>query len=280
MILIADGGSTKTDWHIIDNDVLHQFHSKGINPFFNTEEQIREEIFASEISNVRTKVKEMHFYGAGMVDDKIKAEAKLIFEGIFTNAEAVTVNDDMLAAARALLGNNSGIACILGTGSNSCLYSGNEIGEKVPALGYILGDEGSGTHLGKAFLNKYFKRGFTDALYAELHAELDLNMSEVITNTYKKQQPNRYLASFTKVIKKYIHKPEIEDLVKQSLNAFIDINLSKYPAYNNQEICFVGSIAYYFKDQLFKVFDERGLKLGKILQSPMEGLVEYHKINK
>lgn len=277
MILIADGGSTKTDWRLLDGEVIHAFHTKGINPFHNDEDQIIEEINKSDIIKMRSNVTEIYFYGAGLVNENVKNILKNIFVKLFPLAGEISVNDDLLAAARALFDNDKGIACILGTGSNSCLFNGVSVEDKVPALGYILGDEGSGAKLGIKLVNTLYKRGFSENLSNQLMQESDLEMTVVLENVYKKHLPNLYLASLTKIIKKHIDNTEVYNLVKELFVEFIDKNISKYNGFENYAIGFVGSIAYHFNDILSQVLKEKGLKLGKIVQAPIDELIAYHR---
>jgi len=279
MILIADSGSTKTDWRLIDKDVVHTFRSKGINPLFNTEDQIIEEINRTDIVKFRSKITTINFYGAGLVNENIKSQANQIFQRLFPFSNSIVVNDDLLGAARSVLGSEQGIACILGTGSNSCFYNGVHIVDKIPALGYILGDEGSGAFLGKSFLNSLFKKDFSVETINAIHAIIDIDMAEVIQHVYKNNLPNRYLASFAKIIKELVQFQEIENLVFNAFSQFIDKNLIKYRGYNEYPIGFVGSVAYHFKDILEKVMSSKGLILGKVLESPMESLLDFHKMN-
>ena len=277
MILIADGGSTKTDWRVLDGDIVHAYYTKGINPFHNNEDQIIEEINKSDLIKIRLSVKEIYFYGAGLVNEGVKNTLKDIFVKLFPTVIKIEVNDDLLAAARSLFNNEKGIACILGTGSNSCFFNGVSIEDKVPALGYILGDEGSGSKLGIKFVNALHKREFSEDLTSELMQESDLEMTIVLENVYKKHLPNLYLASLTKIIKKHIDNTDIYDLVKESLIEFIDKNVSKYKDFKNYNIGFVGSIAYHFEDILIQVLLEKDLQLGKIVQAPIDELITYHR---
>ena len=277
MILIADGGSTKTDWRVLDGEIVHAFHTKGINPFHNNESQIIEEINKSDVIKMRSSINEIYFYGAGLVNDNVKSVLTGMFIKVFPFAVKIEVNDDLLAAARALFGNDKGIACILGTGSNSCLFNGFSIEDKVSSLGYILGDEGSGAKLGIKFINAIYKRELSEDLINQLLQEPDLAIETVLENVYKKHLPNLYLASLTKLIIKYIDNSEIYMLVKDSFIEFIDKNISKYSDFKSYPIGFIGSIAFYFKDVLIKVLDEKNLKIGKVVKAPIDQLIAYHK---
>jgi N-acetylglucosamine kinase-like BadF-type ATPase len=279
MILIADGGSSKTDWRIINKGVNHVFHTRGINPFHNSEDQIMDEIHRSDVIKFRSGITEIHFYGAGLANENIKGELHQIFKKVFPFTQQIYIYDDLLAAARALFKDNQGIVCILGTGSNSCFYNGTVVEDKVPSLGYILGDEGSGARMGIRFINGFFKREFSEELSIKLKKESQLVYADVLDNVYKKHLPNRYLASFTKMMNRYIDYVEVRGIIKESFVQFIDKNVSKYSESKSYPIGFVGSIAYYFRDILEEVMEEKGLKLAGIIQAPIEELINFHTVN-
>lgn len=280
MILVADGGSSKTDWIVVEKDINHFFHTKGINPFHNSEDQIIKEIHSSDLIKFREHITEINFYGAGLASKEIKDDLSKIFNKLFPFTQRININDDLIAAARALFAEGKGIACILGTGSNSCFFNGQEVVDKVPALGYVLGDEGSGAYMGIRFINAYFKREFSEELINILSKENDLQMNSVLENVYKKPLPSRYLASYTKILKKYEEHAEIHKLIKNSFLQFIDKNVSRYPDSILYPIGFVGSIAFYFKDILEEALKERGLQLGKVIKAPIEELITYHSLKK
>lgn len=277
MILIAESGSTKTAWRLIkeDNTVL-SFSLSGINPFHASKEQIAEEIQQSDLMRYRSDIKEVYFYGAGLATDTSKEIITTILREIFTGVRNIQVNDDLIAAANALFGKDKGIACILGTGSNTGLIANGELIEKVPALGYILGDEGSGANMGIRFINAYLKRDFSNELRSRLSVEPMLEMGDILDKVYKQKLPNKYLASLTKLIKKYEDEYEIKYFVKDCFQLFIDKNVKKYPNYMELPIGFVGSVAYHFKTLLLEVLEANDLQFSKIIQSPVDELVKYH----
>lgn len=276
MKLIADGGSTNTDWRLIGDDDAKSFQTKGINPFFNSEEQIIKVINQAELGNYSSSIKEVYFYGAGLATKEAKLYMTNAFKKVFKNAGIIKTNDDLIGAARALLGTNKGIACILGTGSNSCLYNGHTIEDKVPALGYILGDEGSGGYIGIRFINGLLKRQYSDELTAQLNKAADLTMDTILPKVYKEELPNRYLASLTQLINQHIEHPEMYQLVYDAFNAFINKNIRNYKNFTKYPIGFVGSIAYYFKPILNDVLNHHGLNTGKIIKAPIDELVNFH----
>jgi len=276
MILIADSGSTKTDWIILDKKKRYRIETRGINPYFNTREMMAEVISSSDLASYFDSIREIHFYGAGLVTEEVKTQMQQLFKEIFSGAQEVHVYDDLLATARALFQNDAGIACILGTGSNSCFYNGQEVGDKVPALGYLLGDEGSGAYMGKTFLNAIFKRSLPPALTKEITQKHGISAAEVLENVYKKPLPNRYLASYTKIINEYIAHPEIEEIVANAFNDFIEKNISRYQDAKKYPIGFTGSVAFHFKEILETQMKKRNLSLHKIIKAPVDQLALFH----
>lgn len=273
MKLIADSGSTKTDWCVFDtdNDTVVRCSTQGINPFHMTEDAIldilRNELLP-QIKTLCSSIKSIEFYGAGCTIAKITVMEALLTE-IFPSAENVIVGSDMLGAAKALLGNNEGIACILGTGANSCLYDGEKIVSNVSPMGYILGDEGSGAVLGKTFINELYKGGHSDFIYV-FEKETGLTQADIIQKVYREPLPNRFLASLSKFIGAHITDEQwIEDMV---LNCFRDFFKKNVRHYNRKDlsVSFVGSVAYYYKAQLEKAAEMEGYKIGKILKSPLQ----------
>jgi len=276
MILIADGGSTKTDWRIPDGNAVHSFQTKGVNPYFNTEDQICESLSNSDFARFHQKIRAIHFYGAGLTHDNVKNVLIRSFKEIFPSATEISVNSDLLAAGRALFGNDPGIACILGTGSNSGIYKNNEIADKIPALGYILGDEGSGARMGTDFLNALFKRQFPAALEKEILENENITMEDSLEKVYKKDFPNMYLASITQILIKYIHHEPVREIIKNSLEAYFQKNIEKYKDYKSYELGFAGSIAFYFREILEELISEKGMKCRKIIKAPIDELTKYH----
>ncbi|MCM1035388.1 MAG: ATPase [Paludibacter sp.] len=277
MILIADSGSTKTHWCLMAaNGQKSEFFMDGINPFYQTSDAIKNSIsmqLLPQLSHLlwAGTITDVYFYGAGCTPEKKKFVATAI-SACFKKAE-VHVESDMVGAARGLLGRSEGIACILGTGSNSCLYDGTDIVKNVPALGFILGDEGSGAVLGKRLVADLLKNQMTDELKEKFLTQYGVTQADIIENVYRKPFPNRYLASLSKFAAENIENPLIYNLVYDHFNQFVVRNLKQYPAV---PVGFIGSIAYYYKEVLSKVIADNGLQLAQILQSPMSGLIEYH----
>lgn len=276
MIIIADSGSTSTDWRIIDGGEILSFRGNGINPFFTLEDQIVEELQAGELSDYLKDIDEVYFYGTGISNEAMKALMLTAFELVFTNAGSIHIEDDLIAASRALFRSGSGIACILGTGSNSCLYRDGQIVDRVPALGYILGDEGSGARLGISFINALLKRQLPEELSHRLIDEEGLTMDTVLDIVYRKQFPNRYLASLTRIIHAHLEYEEVRKLVTESFQDFYLKNISRYEGHHGLEIGFVGSIAWHFNELLEEVLMNNGISAVKIIQAPIDELVSFH----
>jgi N-acetylglucosamine kinase-like BadF-type ATPase len=278
MILLADSGSTKTDWSLIkDGKLVQKISTKGTNPFFQSKEDIRMEIKEALMPQMPSaEVDELYFYGAGCAfPDKIAVVKEAIGEFIQVKG-AFEVNSDMLAAARGLCGHKPGIACILGTGSNSCFYDGAEIVENVSPLGFILGDEGSGAVLGKILIGDILKNQLSAELQKEFFIKFPMTRSEIINRVYCKPFPNRFLASLSIFYEEHIEDPQIQALLVNNFKSFLKRNVMEYEDYKKYPINFIGSIAYFFKAQLEVATKEMGLELGKVEKSPMEGLIKYH----
>nr|WP_321357336.1 hypothetical protein [uncultured Draconibacterium sp.] len=275
MIVIADSGSSKTDWLFMSLEKEFIINTQGINPFF----QQTEEIFAT-LSNTFTidqkeEVSEVHFYGAGCIKGKTDHVVSDALTKVFPNA-SIAVEDDILGAARALLGKSSGIACILGTGTNSCLYNGSEIVDKVPTLGFILGDEGSGAYLGKLLMNDYFKRAVPEDMKQKMESELHLEMADVLNSVYRQEYPSRYLAKFSEFLSENRNHIYVQNLIKRSFTDFFFRNIERYNDYQNYTVNFVGSIAYHYSDLLKEVAFNRKIEIGNIIEKPINGLKKFH----
>lgn len=278
MILIADSGSTKTDWCTVENnEVVLQVQTKGMNPYFQSEEEIVNEINEQLLPLLHNKpISAIHFYGAGCAFDKIEVMRNALRKSFCFEGE-IEVNSDMLGTARALCGREAGIACILGTGSNSCYYDGKEIVENVSPLGFILGDEGSGAVLGKLMVGSLLKNQLTPGLKEEFLNEYQLTPAEIIDKVYRKPFPNRFLASLSPFLAKHLDDDSVQGLVKEAFAAFFRRNVMQY----RQEKCkvhFCGSIAYYYRELLMSVAEELHIGVGNIVHTPMQGLVAYHSI--
>ena len=258
-------------------EVLQQIFTKGTNPFFQSEEEISNEIAANLLPQLKTpEVDAVYFYGAGCAfPDKIETVRRAILRHLQVKGE-VEVSTDMLAAARGLCGHRAGIACIMGTGSNSCYYDGEKIVQNVSPLGFILGDEGSGACLGKLLVGDILKNQMTPELKEKFLSQFNLTPAGIIDRVYRKPFPNRFLASLSPFLAQNLNEPCIHSLVLNSFKSFLKRNVMQYD-YQNHEVHFIGSVAYYYKDVLAQATDEMGIRLGTILKSPMEGLITYHR---
>ena len=275
MILIADSGSTSTNWVLVEHGKsIQSLFTPGINPFYQTPEEIAGEIATLTLNVKPSSVKAIYFYGAGCVADKIEMVKQAIAQS-FTQSQ-IYVESDLVAAARGLLQHEAGIACILGTGSNSCFYDGKNIVSNVSPLGFILGDEGSGAVLGKKFIADCLKNQLPEELKNKFLTTFGLTANDIINHVYRKPFPNRYLAQFTPFLADNMAEPAIYNLIFDSFTDFFVRNVMQYPNFEEYPVSFVGSIAYYFKDILEVVAFELGITLGEIKQSPLEGLVAFH----
>ncbi len=279
MILIADGGSTKCDWALIDKDSAIFVKTDGMNPYFCSPEQI-EAIMKKQLIKKLPKeslpeISELYFYGAGCREDR-SDYLKDNFQKFLPHTQ-IFIDGDMKGAAIALQGDKKGIACILGTGSASCLFDGQNIIEFAHSLGYILGDEGSGAVLGKRLVSDYFKLQMPEKLRKKFERKYKLTATELNEAVYRKPFPNRFLASFAPFLSQNISEPYAYNLVFDAFMEFMERNITQYTDYKEQTVSFCGSIAYHFSDVLEVVVDEFGMNLGKIIKSPMGELVEFYR---
>ncbi len=276
MILLADGGSTKVDWRLVDgNKEIAQITTKGANPFFRTREDISSELAAILKPAVNGQTLDgVFFFGAGCASPE---KNKIVKDAIADNIRAsyIDVNSDLLAAAKGLCGDRKGIACIIGTGSNSCFYDGNEIKENISPLGYILGDEGSGAVIGRLFLGACLKNQLTPGIKEKFLKEYDLTPTLILDRVYKQPMANRFLASLSPFLINNLGDKTIYNLVYNAFKEFFMKNVMQYD-YKNNETHFTGSVAYHYRDVLRKTGTDLDISVGNIVQSPMEGLIRYY----
>ncbi|MDE7381307.1 MAG: ATPase [Muribaculaceae bacterium] len=277
--LIADAGSTKVEWVALgeDGSVVGRIISDGINALLAEIEDVE-----FSMKNVREQLgqefsyKEVHYYGAGCATDRVCNKMSEILKSVW-DVDSVYVYSDLLGASRALFGNKRGIACILGTGSNSCLYDGKKIDRNVPSLGYVLGDEGSGAALGKRLVSDAFKNQLPDKIREEFLEEYSISLTDILDRVYRTPSPNKFLASLVPFIKKNIWNPYLFSLVHQELTSFIKRNVAMYPGAHSMPIGFMGSIAVVFEDILRDAASKQGYEISTILKAPMDGLIDYHR---
>ena len=276
MILIADSGSTKTDWAVVDNGrQVVAMSTQGINPFHQDAENIAtviEEELLPKMGNIEPEG--IFFYGSGCREDKVEMMCGILGKA-FPQCARIEAQGDLLAAARAVCGEREGIACIMGTGANSCLYDGNRVVENTPPLGYILGDEGSGAVLGKLFVNALFKGQLPSELKDEWLEESGLSLNIIINKVYREPLANRFLASTSRFIHQHLSVEPLERMVVYNFREHFRRNVNQYGR-KDLTVGAIGSVAYYYREQLQKAATVEGYTLGKVMRSPMDGLVRYH----
>lgn len=297
MKLIADSGSTKTDWTLINTphpqrcDVVATFHTQGITPIHQQPDVIRQIIGHELISQLSTFPRasliqsgvlesplmsniEVFFYGSGCTPTHVPMMKRMLGE-VFSS-QNIEVHSDLTAAARALCQHEPGIACILGTGANSCLYDGQDIIQNTPALGYILGDEGSGSVLGRLFMNAIFKNPAFADVRNDYLAKNKLTQADIIQKVYREPMANRFLASTSLYIAEHIDNPLLSELVVQNFRHFFRSNIAPYQR-RDLPVSFVGSMAEHYPDQLAEAARAEGFTLGQVMQHPIEGLTAFHQ---
>ncbi|MDE6556864.1 MAG: ATPase [Duncaniella sp.] len=263
--LIVDSGGNKISWGGALNAV-----TRGFNAVDSGGETLCD--ILAEISGTREDITEIRFFGAGITDDTRREEVKFQLKRFFTKAE-IFVESDLVGAAVALCGDNSGVAAILGTGANSCQWDGQKIVANTPALGYIIGDEGSGAVIGKHFLESYLKHRFS----REIEARVFIDPKEVIENVYREGNPRKYLSSFAPLIRELAGEfEEVNRFALEELKKFFTFNIDPYGVLRGTKVNFTGSIAYHFKDILAKAAEETGYTLGKVIKDPMENLIKFY----
>lgn len=280
MLLIADSGSTKTDWRGVDEDgnQIISVITEGLNPYFSSKEKIVSTIREKIVPMVED-VEKVFFYGAGC---GLAVKANLVKEALDTTVASrirSEVSGDILGAARSLLQNEEGIACILGTGANSCIYDGREIAAIMPSLGYMFSDWGSGTVMSKDLIALLLQEKLPSDILEDFHDTYQLGRAEILDHIYNKPLPNRFLASFTPFLLKYAELPECKEIILGNFTKFFSYYVLRYPSSKKGlKISFTGSIAYRFQSYLLQVADEMDIAVKSIVQHPMDGLVKYHCI--
>jgi glucosamine kinase len=279
MYLIADSGSTKTKWWLVSPDGDHtEYNTMGYNPYYLQSHEIAADIrhaLLPDLEHHLGDIRSVYFYGAGVSTPEACAVIEAALQEVFTDARIDALHD-MLAAARALCGAEAGIACILGTGSNSCLYDGTDITDNVPSLGFVLGDEGSGADLGRELLRRFFYRELPADLHEAFDGQYHLTKGLLLEAVYQKPLPNRYVASYAEFVIAHQKHPVIRELIKGRFAEFVRRQPAKYARSGMLPIHFLGSIAYMCQDIMAEVLADAGLRMGIFLRGPMERLVAYH----
>lgn len=277
-VIIADSGSTKTDWILLEGTkIVKHVKTIGFNPYFQTKDQINLEILnhlKPHIQDYLHQVTEIHYYGTGCSTIE---NCRLIEECLMITLDIsqINVSHDLLAAARALCKREWGIASILGTGSNSCLYDGKHILENVPSTGYLWSDYGGGSQIGKNFIREYFEGSLPSEL-ATAFENAGYNREEILNNVYKKGLPGKYLASVSLFVSKHSEHPFVNKVLVECFDSFFIQQISKYSHSKKYKVHTVGSIGFYYKELIAKVAEKHGYEIGNAIQSPIEGLIEYH----
>ena len=278
MILIADAGSTKTAWMMLNNErmIIGKFESGGLNPTVFDQETMSKNIARNnEILQHAHYIKEIYMYASGVDDQVAREKLEKVLSGIFDKAN-ISIYSDMLAAARATAGNEPGLVSILGTGSNSCYYDGKGIVKSIGYMGYLLMDDASGNWFGKQLLRDYFFKRMPKQLRQQFKNEYKINSKKVLTALYQNPQPNTYLAAFAPFMKQHYKSKYIKDLLYRGFEQFITQELAAYEQYRELQLHFNGSIAYFFQKELLEVIEKHGLIAGKIVKNPVQDLIDFH----
>lgn len=277
MKLIIDSGTTKTRWVLLDGEKLTEdFKTPGFNPYYTSVEEIKKSIADGLPATMKTReVDNIYFYGTGCSTAANCNKIKNILQVFFKKA-LIETHHDLYAAAVALQKKRKGIAAILGTGSNSCLWDGEKIVENVPSTGWILGDEGSATYLGKLLLKAFLGGEMDDDITRTFYDAIHLDFEGALHKIYSEPAPNRWISGLSPFASANIQHPQVRELVKKNFRDFLDTQVKKYTRYQQEEVSFTGSVAWHFREILHEVLKEEGLHLGIILQEPMNGLIEYH----
>ena len=277
MILIAESGSTKTDWVLVnDSKEITMFKTMGFNPFFHSSEFIAEEILNNkEFYEASKNVDKLYFYGAGCSSDEMNNIVKLGLNKIYPNS-AVIVDHDLLACALSTYQGEPSISCILGTGSNSCYFDGKVLREEVPAIAYVLGDEGSGSFYGKKLLRDYLYNQLPESISKDFESQFGNAKADIFENVYMKPHANVYLASFMKFINRHYHHEYVVNMIQHGMNEFMKIHVCCYPEHKSVKTHFIGSISKIFERELIQAAKNNGVILGEIIQKPVDNLVNYH----
>ncbi len=281
MILIADGGSTKCDWILLNNngDQIFKTRTKGLNPAVFPENMLEQRIEENpDLQEVKSTVERIHFFGAGCGTESPRKLLEGIIANFFTNASEVLVKEDMVAAAYAAT-TEPGIVCILGTGSNSCYFDGENIEMAVNSLGYILMDEASGNYFGKRLIRDYYFKSMPPDLAKKFESEYNLDSDEIKRNLYKKENPNTYLANFAEFIFSNERNGYFYKLVHEGIQEFIHSRVLSFKQAQNVPIHFIGTIAYFSEDIIRAVAQPYHLEIGNIIRRPIDALIEHYRKN-
>lgn len=278
MVAIVDSGSTKSDWVILDDfkKVFLKTETIGFNPNFINRELITPEIQKnSNLISVKNSITKVFFYGSGCGVEKNRQTIETELRKVFDKAEVI-VKEDLMAAAYAAYKGKPAIVCILGTGSNSCYFDGKDVKIELPSLGFLMGDEGSGSAIGKQLVRRYFMKKLPADLHSEFETDYKLTIEDALKHMYHAPRPNAYLADFNKFVVERKNHPYFVNMVFEEMKSFFEYQVIPYQEANDAEINFIGSIAYYYENILRSVAEELNLNVGHVVQKPIESLVDYH----
>ncbi len=279
--LIADSGSTKTDWALInnENEEITRIKTIGFNPYFQDSDYINS-VLSEAFSDLAIDFKDVNdifYYGAGCSTKENKEIIKVALGGLFTQS-TIIVHHDLIAAARATLGKSDGIACILGTGSNSCVWENEKEVQNIESHGYIFGDEGSGSHLGIKLIQLYLSGNLDEKIKVQFDKEFNISKKEILYKTYREQNPNVFLASFAKFYQQFLHEPQLRTIILNEFEKFFQKRIIPYKDYQKYEVGFVGSISFFYKEILQEIANKYSIKISKITRCPIDELIKYHSI--
>ena len=279
MILIADSGSTKCDWAICTTDgkILSIHKTSGFNPKYSSFDSITSELNSSKLNSIKREIKEVYFYGAGCSSESRNIIIKNPLQAFFSNAE-ITIRHDLEAALKSTYRGTPIISCILGTGSNSCIFDGNNIIENAPSLGYIAGDEASGNFFGKQLINLYVNNALPKNIVEKFENWTPERKDEIIENIYSDQRPNLYLATFFRFMYKNREEEMFDSIFRKGIQHFFDLHIKCFENHKNYPLTFVGSVAYFLSDHINEIAKKEGMQVQEIVQSPIENLVSEHFI--
>lgn len=277
MILIADSGGSKIDWRILyDDGKIDQANGPGFNPYYQPPSDLEKSIEENLLPQLSGQVKEVFFYGAGVSSPENQEIVKEILMKYFEHAK-VEINLDLLGAARSLCGEEEGIACILGTGSNSCSYDGEKISRNIASLGWVLGDEGSGAYMGKRFIKDYIRKEMPGKLAEQFKARFPFSREEILSKIYQQNKPAAFLGSFSRFIFQHVKDPYCYQLVYSGVEKFFEKNIMQYENYENVKVHFTGGVAFYFSNIVRQVGNDKGIIVKNIVETPIAGLTLFHK---
>jgi glucosamine kinase len=278
MQLIADSGSSKTDWRKLNDDnSIEQLKTSGINPYLTSKKELLECLKEDFRDKSFQPIKEIHFYGAGCGNTKNREKIKSVFSEFF-NCHSVFVEDDMLAAARASCGSKAGISCILGTGANACLFDGNEIKDRMISFGYALGDEGSGNYIGKLTLKAYLEDEMPQALAEKFKIVYpDVNLESTLEHIYQKPYPNKFFAQFFQFALTHQKEQFFFEMISNAFQLFLEKSVLKFKDHQELPIHFVGGVGFNANSIMRMVLTKNNLRAGNFMENPIAGLTLYHK---